>query len=152
MRARTSAVLLTAVAGLLVLYLLVRAIDLLRTGKPAGILLGIGVLLLVVLGTVLLVGELRFGAATQRLGSRLFDEGGLPSPAADLPRLPSGRLTRDAADALFAERKAEVEAAPGDWRTWYRLAAAYGEARDTPRGRKAMRTALRLERQDRGDS
>jgi hypothetical protein len=148
-RARTTALLVTAVAGLLVLYMLVRAVDLLRTGSAAGVLLGIGVLLLVVLGAVLLVGELRFGAATERLGRRLSDEGGLPSLADDVPRLPSGRLTRDAADALFADRKAEVEAEPGDWRAWYRLAAAYGEARDTARGRRAMRTALRLEREER---
>jgi len=146
-RARTTAILLVAVTGLLVAYLAVRARDLIATGRPAGVLLGVGVLLLVVLGAVLLVGEVQFGIATQRLGERLAEEGGLPEVPADAPRLPSGRLTRDAADALFAVRRAEVEAAPQDWRAWFRLGTAYGDARDTPRGRTAMRRAVRLERE-----
>lgn len=146
MRARTTAVLLVAVTGLVAAYMAVRAFDLLATGSLSGVLLGVGVLLLVALGAVLLYGEVRFGLATQRLGERLAEEGGLPEVPADLPRLPSGRLTRDAAHALFAERRAEVEAAPQDWRAWFRLATAYGDARDTGRGRTAMRRAVRLER------
>lgn len=149
MRARSTAVLLVAVAGLLVVYLAVRAVDLLRTGKIAGILIGVSVLLLVVVGSVLLYGEVRFGLDTQRLGERLAREGGLPEVPADAPRLASGRLTREAADALFEQRRAEVQAAPEDWRAWFRLATAYGDARDTPRGRTAMRRAVRLERSSR---
>ena len=95
---------------------------------------------------MLLYGEVRFGLDTQRLGEQLSREGGLPEVPADLPRLPSGRLTKDAADALFRQRRAEVEAAPEDWRAWFRLGTAYGDARDTARGRTAMRRAVRLER------
>ncbi len=146
MRARTTAGLLVAVTALVAAYMAVRAVDLIATGKASGVLLGIGVLLLVGLGAVLLAGEVRFGIATQRLGERLAREGGLPEVPADLPRQPSGRLTKDAADALFAERRAEVEAAPEDWRAWFRLGTAYGDARDTPRGRTAMRRAVRLEK------
>lgn len=146
MRARTTAVLLVAVAALLATYLAVRAVDLLATGQLKGQLLGVGVLLLVLLGVVLLYGEVRFGLDTQRLGERLAREGGLPAVPADLPRLPSGRLTKDAADSVFGVRRAEVEAAPEDWRAWFRLATAYGDARDTARGRTAMRRAVRLER------
>lgn len=146
MRARTTAVLLVAVTLLVAAYMGVRAVDLIATGELKGILLGVGVLLLVALGVVLLYGEVRFGVDTQRLGEHLAREGGLPEVPADAPRLPSGRLTRDAADALFVERQAEVQAAPDDWRAWFRLATAYGDARDTPRGRTAMRRAVRLER------
>ena len=149
MRARTTAVLLVGVAGLLVVYMAVRAADLIATGEVTGILLGIGVLLLVVVGAALLYGEVRFGLDSQRLGEQLAREGGLPEVPDELPRLPSGRLTRDAADELFALRKAEVEATPDDWRAWFRLATAYGDARDTARGRTAMRTAVRLERASR---
>lgn len=149
MRSRTTAVLLVGVTGLVALYMLVRAADLIATGRLAGVLIGIGVVLLVGVGAVLLYGEVRFGLDTQRLGERLAQEGGLPEVPADLPRLPSGRLTRDAADALFDERRAEVEADPDDWRAWFRLGTAYGDARDTPRGRRAMRRAVRLERQQR---
>jgi len=148
-RARTTAVLLVGLTGLLAAYMAVRAFDLIATGQLKGILLGVGVLLLVAVGAVLLYGEVRFGLDTERLGQRLAREGGLPEVGEDLPRLPSGRLTRDAADALFEERRAEVEAAPQDWRAWFRLGTAYGDARDTARGRTAMRTAVRLEREDR---
>ena len=149
MRARTTAVLIIAVTALVALYMAVRAFDLIATGKLDGVLLGVGVLLLVALGAVLLYGEVRFGLDTQRLGERLAREGGLPEVPADAPRLPSGRLTRDAADAVFEARRAEVEAAPDDWRAWFRLGTAYGDARDTGRGRTAMRRAVRLERASR---
>lgn len=149
MRARTSALLVVAVTLAVTGYLAVRAVDLIRTGETAGLGLGIGVLLLVVVGVVLILGEVKFGLDTQRLGERLAREGGLPEVPADLPRLPSGRLTQEAADEVFAVRRAEVEAAPQDWAAWFRLADAYGQARDTPRGRTAMRTAVRLERASR---
>ena len=142
--ARTVAVALALVVGLLGLYLVVRAVDLVRTGTLAGYALGLGVLLLAALGAFLVTAEVRFGADSQRLGETLAAEGALPT--GELPRRPSGRVDRDAADVLFAERKAEVEAAPQDWRAWYRLGLAYGEAGDTPRGRRAVRRAIRLER------
>ena len=62
----------------------------------------------------------------------------------ELARTPSGRIDRDSADAVFAKRQAETEAAPDDWRNWFRLAVAYFDARDTPRARKAMQRAIAL--------
>ena len=141
-------VLLVAATGLVGLYMVVRAIDLFRTGSLLGILLGVGVLLLVVLGALLVAGEVRLGAGSARLAALLAQEGDRGEDPA-LPRTPSGRLRPEAAEALFALRKAEVEAGPDDWRAWWRLAAAYGEARDTSRGRKAMRRAIALERAER---
>lgn len=149
MKARTTAVLMVAVTGVVTAYLAVRAFDLIATGQLKGQLLGVGVLLLVVVGAVLLYGEVRFGMDTQRLGEQLAREGGLPELPADVPRRPSGRLTAEAADALFDVRRGEVEAAPEDWRAWFRLATAYGDASDTPRGRTAMRRAVRLEKASR---
>lgn len=149
MRSKVTALTICAVAGLLCVYMVVRAVDLFRTGQLDGALLGLGVLLLVVVGGLLVLGEVRFGLDSQRLGERLAQEGGLPSLPEDAERLPSGRISRESADALFEVRKAETEAAPEDWRAWFRLADAYGLARDTPRGRRAMRTAIRLERAER---
>jgi len=119
-----------------------RGLLLVRGGRPEFVLLGIGVLILPVVGGWLLAQEWRFGLAAQRLGRALEAEGGLPVD--DLPRRPSGRVDRAAADAAFAARRAEVEAAPADWRVWYRLAVAYADAGDTRRGRGAMRHAIRL--------
>lgn len=141
MRARATLVVLAT--GLVGVYLLVRAVDLIRTGTVAGALLGIGVLLLLGVGALLIGSEVRLAAASQRLGERLFAEGFVEE---DLPLLPSGRVQRDAADAHFARRKAEVEEAPEDWRRWFLLATAYDAARDPRRGRRAMRKAIALER------
>ena len=141
---RRRAVVPVAATALVGVYLLVRAWDLARTGTAAGVLLALGVLLLVVLGGLLVTAEVRLAAASQRLGRQLFDEGFVEE---DLPLLPSGRVQRDAADALFARRKAELEAAPEDWRRWFLLATAYDAARDPRRGRRAMRRAVALERE-----
>ena len=139
---RWSAVVVTATA-VLGLYMLWRAYDLVTTGTARGALLGTGVVLLVIVGGLLVAGEVRLAAASQRLGERLFAEGFVEE---DLPVLRSGRVERDAADALFARRKAEVEASPEDWRAWFLLASAYDMARDPQRGRRAMRKAVALER------
>ena len=147
MRHRAGALFVVLVAMLVSSAMLLTAVDLLRTGELVQIGVGVGVLLLVVVGLVLVAGEVRLAAASERLGRRLGDEGGLP---ADLPeRRPSGRLPAAAAERQFAERQAETEAAPEDWRTWFRLSLAYADARDNVQGRKAMRKAVALERAER---
>jgi predicted Zn-dependent protease len=64
-----------------------------------------------------------------------------------LPRRPSGRIERDAADALFHTIQAELDADPDNWRRWYRLARAYEFAGDRRRAREAMKTAVALQAQ-----
>lgn len=151
MRART-------VAAVLVLLVLFYAVALgdrgvylvrvgLRDGEVGDVLFGVGVLLLPLVGIILIWHEVRFGRATERLGRRLADEGGLPDD--EMPRRPSGRVDRAAADAVFERRAAEAEATPDDWRVWYRLGLAYGDAGDTARGRRAMRRAIALEQGER---
>ena len=74
---------------------------------------------------------------------RLAEEGGLPQ---DLPRRPSGRIVREAADRDFQRWAAEAEQSPQDWRSWYRLGLAYSASGDTPRARRCMRDAVALSR------
>jgi hypothetical protein len=114
-----------------------RGVYLLGEHRLALRVLGVAVLLLPLIGIWVVVAEIRFGRATERLARRMPEGGDEP-----LPRRPSGRVDRTAADARFARRKAEVEAAPDDWRTWYRLALAYDDAGDRRRARAAMRTAI----------
>ena len=125
------------------------ALSLLATGDLVQVGVGIGVLLLVVVGCVLVAGEVKLGADSARLARRLEQEGGLPYDPPDVTRLPSGRLEKADADRVFDERRAAVEADPDDWRGWWRLAAAYGDARDNRRGRRALRRAVSLERASR---
>ena len=120
------------------------AVALLRTGTPVAVALGIGVLILPLVGSWVLVATLRAGLAHQRL-ARLAAEAGRELDVEDLPRTPSGRIKRDAADALFHTVRAEVEADPDSWLGWYRLARAYDYAGDRTRARETMRKAVALQ-------
>ncbi|NDL59269.1 hypothetical protein F7O44_19550 [Phytoactinopolyspora sp. XMNu-373] len=131
------------VAAFLVLVLW-RGVLLIQTGTAAGVGIGLAVMVLVLIGAWVLWRSLMFGWWTQRLARQLESEGGLPVD--ELPRRPSGRAERDAADAMFAERRAETEAEPDDWRTWFRLSLAYDDAGDRSRARDAARTAITLYR------
>ena len=123
------------------------AVSLLRSGNLVLAGVGVGVLLLVGVGLFLVVGEVRLGAESERLGRQLAQEGRLPFDPPGVARRASGRLDKADADTIFEDRRRELELAPEDWRSWWRLAAAYGEARDPRRGRRAMRKAVSLERE-----
>ena len=136
------------VMGALLLLYLVFIVQygfvLLAIGGPVATAMGIALLVLPLVGAWALALELRFGFRSERLLGILRSEGGLPED--DLPRLPSGRAQRDAADAAFPHYKAEVEDHPESWRAWLRLALAYDASGDRRRGRWATREAIRLER------
>ncbi|WP_462185762.1 hypothetical protein, partial [Frankia sp. CcWB2] len=144
MRARWLVAVLVAACGFYLGLIGWRGIQLLGDDRWAARGLGLGVVLLPLIGAVVILRELRFGRDTERL-ARMFDvaadatadvEPGTargfdpdldldPGARADEPvlvRRPSGRIDRASADAAFAQRRAEAEAAPGEWRRWYRLA------------------------------
>ena len=134
-------------AALLVIYL-VFAIRygalLIGVGEPVAIGMGVALLALPVLAIWALVAELLIAVRAERLGVRLGEEGALP--AEELPLLPSGRIDRVAAAEVFPAYQAATEAAPEDWRTWFRLGLAYDAAGDRRRARWATRQAIRLSR------
>lgn len=121
---------------------------LMKSGEPAAIGLGIGIFVLPLIGLWAMVATLRAGFAHQRL-ARLAYEEGVELDVSDLPKRPSGRIERDAADALFESVRDEVEARPDDWRVWYRLARAYDYSGDRSRARETIRKAVRLEQASR---
>jgi hypothetical protein len=173
---RALLVVLLVVAILAFYFVLLGARGVSLLGDPRWVVkgLGIGILLLPLVGVAIVVQELRFGQAAQRLGEQLDreeDAGDAPD-AADAPdtagsaaesvppaggepdggpvgRTRGGRRDYAAADAAFARRRAEVEASPDSWRAWYRLGAAYGDAGDVARGRRAVRRAIALEARQR---
>jgi hypothetical protein len=112
-------------------------------GGWVAVVLGASVIAVAALGLWIIWREVRFGLDAQALGRALGEEGGLPEA---LPRLPSGRPDRAAADREYEVRRIEVERSPQDWRAWYRLALAYGAAGDSKQGRAAMRRAIALHR------
>jgi len=150
MSARLGAFFTVFVAVMVGAAMAVTAVSLLVSGDLVLVGIGVGLMIFVVIGLLLVAGEVRLGAASERLARQLEAEGGLPYDPPGVTRRASGRLDKDDADAIFADRRRDVEAAPEDWRAWWRLASAYGEARDPRRGRRAMRRAVSLERASRG--
>ena len=133
------------VAMLAYLVLLGRmAFAMIGTGRGAALVLGLAVLIMPAIGLWAMIATLRAGFAHQRL-ARLIAADGMELDVSGLPRRPSGRIERDAADALFTRVRTEVEGDPNDWRRWYRLARAYDCAGDRRRAREAMKTAVRIQ-------
>ncbi len=132
---RAKALALLLVAVLVFYFLVIGARGVSLVGDPRWVvkLLGVGVLLLPVVGIAIVVAELRFGRATERLAAMLGPDPGEPADGMD-------------PDAAFELRRAQAEQDPADWQRWYRLALAYGQARDTARGRRTMRRAVAMER------
>ncbi|MGB3357108.1 MAG: hypothetical protein WBB00_30625 [Mycobacterium sp.] len=120
------------------------ALVFITSGRPAAIGLGAAILIMPVIGVWVMVSTLKAGLAHQRL-ARLAREGGMELDVSDLPRMPSGRIKRDAADALFETVRSELESDRNNWQRWYRLARAYDYAGDRTRAREAMKKAVQME-------
>jgi cytochrome c-type biogenesis protein CcmH/NrfG len=121
------------------------AVLMIGSGRAVAVALGVALLILPAIGLWAMVATLRAGFAHQKL-ARLVAEDGMELDVSALPRRPSGRIDRDAADALFDTVRAELDNHPHDWRRWYRLARAYDYAGDRGRAREAMKKALELHR------
>jgi hypothetical protein len=124
------------------------ALILITSGEVAPIGLGLAILILPVIGIWVMVATLKAGLAHQRL-SRLARDRGMELDVSALPRRPSGRFERDAADALFATVRTELEADRDNWVRWYRLARAYDYAGDRGRARGTMKKAVAMEESSR---
>lgn len=140
MSARTTSIILIVV---LCFYLLVagaQAITLIGSGEPVAMGLGLGILILPLIGLWVVWRELQFGFGVQRMARQLEAEGGLPED--NLPRLEGGSIDRAAADAEFVLVEQATREDATNWRSWFRVAAAYDAAGDRKRARAAMRYAL----------
>ncbi|PJI94395.1 hypothetical protein [Luteimicrobium subarcticum] len=144
------AVLLT---GVLLLYGFVigRTVwALVTSGSVVGAVLGGALVVAPLVGVWYIGREWWFAVQVQRLADHLHERGELPVD--DLPRSPGGRIDRTVADAQFAERQAEVEADPSDWKRWFNLAFAYDASGDRKRARETLRHAVALEKASRARS
>lgn len=136
---------LMCAALLIYLVLLGRtAVLMIGSGRTVAIALGAALLILPAIGMWAMIATVRAGIAHQKL-ARLIAEDGMELDVSALPRRPSGRIERDAADALFGTVRAELDSDPHDWRRWYRLARAYDYAGDRSRARETMKKAVELQ-------
>lgn len=141
-RGLAGALAVTALLALYVWQIAGRGVAMVRSGEPALVGIGIGVLVIPLLVLGLIAREYRLATRVQRMADALAEAGELPVD--DLPRSPGGRIDRAAADAAFDERRAVVEQTPDDWKAWYHLAFAYDAAGDRRRAREALRRASAL--------
>ncbi|HKV18224.1 MAG TPA: hypothetical protein VJR50_04265 [Mycobacterium sp.] len=114
------------------------------SGSGAAVGLGLAILVMPLIGVWVMVSTVQAGLAHQRL-ARLAREDGMELDVSELPRMPSGRIQRDAADALFETVRDELEQDPDNWLRWYRLARAYDYAGDRSRARETMKKAVELQ-------
>jgi hypothetical protein len=144
MRTKVSVAVMVALLVLYLLFAVRYGLLLIGVGDPIAVALGVALFVLPLLAFWALVTELLFALRAERLGERLEAEGGLPTE--ELPLLPSGRLDPAAASSIFPAYQAATDAAPEDWRTWFRLGLAYDAAGDRRRARWATRQAIELSR------
>jgi cytochrome c-type biogenesis protein CcmH/NrfG len=136
---------LMCLALLVYLALLGRtAVLMIGSGRAVAVALGTALLVLPGIGLWAMVATLRAGFVHQKL-ARLAAEDGMELDVSALPRRPSGRIEREAADALFDTVRTELQSDPDDWRRWYRLARAYDYAGDRSRARQTMKKAVELQ-------
>jgi hypothetical protein len=132
-------------AALLLLYLVLvgrYAFLLIVSDAPTARVMGVALAVLPLLGAWALVAELTFVIRAQKLVDILAERGELPVD--DLPRLPSGRPDRAAADLQFPQYQQIAEDHPTEWKSWVLLGLAYDASGDRKRGRWSMRRAIRL--------
>ena len=139
---KTFAALTCTLLALYLVYTAERGVSLLLSGSVAGVVLGLGMILLPVLGAWALVREILFGTRIQMMAQQLSDSGDLAED--NLPRTPSGKVDREAAAAEFESFAAAVEQEPENWKAWFNLACMYDAVGERKRARAAMRNAWSL--------
>lgn len=153
-------------ATLIVVYLLftgVRAVALLGSGTPLAIAMGAALLLLPLVGVWGVANEILFGARATKLVDRLSLQDGLPAYA-EFPEtvetveaqnanqekqsaVSSPRLLRAAKYApLVARYEEETVNSPGSWQAWLRLGLTLDASGSRGKARRAVRTAIKIER------
>ena len=141
---RIGAIVMAVVLALYIVFVAQRGVIMLSTGDPIAVTMGIALLVLPLIGAWALWREVQFGRHSDRLGRVLEAEDALPHE--EVAVYPSGRPRKDAGDELFPQYRADVEANPTDWRSWFRLGLVYDAAGDRPRARQAIRKAISLEK------
>ena len=139
---KTFAALTCTLLALYLVYTADRGVSLLLSGSVAGVVLGLGMILLPVVCARALVREILFGTRIQMMAQQLSDSGDLAED--NLPRTPSGKVDREAAAAEFESFAAAVEQEPENWKTWFNLACMYDAVGERKRARAAMRNAWSL--------
>lgn len=139
-----------AITAILAVYFVMvanRAFLFLAADELAAKGIGASMLVLPLIGVWYLIHEFRLGTTVQKMANHLEREGRLPIH--DGETKPSGKLTRESAEAVFEVASRQVEATPQHWSSWFHLAYAYEAAGERSQARKSLRHAADLYRKER---
>ena len=142
--AKFGAIVMTGLLGVYLTLVGERSIALVNSSQPIAVAIGSLMLFLPVVAAWGIFLELRFGLRIEKLGEILKKENAWPRFEFELR--PSGRPTRDSAEAIFGKYQKLVENDESNWKVWFALGLAYDAAGDRARARKAMRSAIALSR------
>ena len=142
--AKFGAIVMTGLLGVYLTLVWERSIALVNSPQPIAVAIGALMLFLPAVAAWGIFLELRFGLRIEKLGESLKKNNAWPRFEFELR--PSGRPTKESAEAIFGKYQKIVENDESNWQAWFALARAYDAAGDRARARKAMRTAIALSR------
>ena len=142
-----AAVAITVIVALYFVFVADFAFAFVRSDELAARGLGAALLVLPMIGAWWLYQEWRLGITVQRMANQLDREGRLPVHAGE--RSNTGRLTEEAAEAVYETARRDVEERPQDWSAWFHVAHAYEANRDRSAARKSLHYAADLYRAER---
>lgn len=140
--AKVGALFMSALVLVYLVLIAERSYALIVSGELIGIALGSLMLFLPTIAFWAIAMELRFGLRIEKLGKVLMEEKAWPQFGFEYR--PSGRPTKESAEAVFHDYRRAVEASENSWRAWFALGLAYDAAGDRARARKSMRNAISL--------
>ena len=142
--AKFGAIVMTGLLGVYLTLVGERSIALVNSAQPVAVAIGSLMLFLPLVAAWGIFLELRFGLRIEKLGNLLKKENAWPR--FDFEFRPSGRPTKESAEAIFSRYREAVEQDSSNWKTWFALGLAYDAAGDRARARKAMRSAIAVSR------
>ncbi len=142
--AKFGAIVMTGLLGVYLTLVGERSIALVNSPQPIAVAIGALMLFLPAVAAWGIFLELRFGLRIEKLGEILKKDNAWPRFEFELR--PSGRPTRESAEAIFGKYQKLVENDESNWKVWFALGLAYDAAGDRARARKAMRSAIALSR------
>lgn len=124
--AKFGAIVMTGLLGVYLTLVGERSLALVFSSEPVAVAIGSLMLFLPAVAAWGIFLELRFGLRIEKLGEVLKQENAWPRFEFELR--PSGRPTKDSAEAIFGRYREMVEADESNWRTWFALGLAYDAA------------------------
>jgi len=136
--AKIWALVMAALAVIYVVLLGQKAILLLLEESFVAKTMGVALLVLPLIAAWAILTEIKFGMDAERLSRRNSE------PPLEFTLRPSGKPTKESAQAEFERIKSLVSQDLSNWELWFRLGECYEASGDRKLARKSIRKAIKL--------